>query len=223
MSAQEKQAYLGKNNASQIYSQGYYDKAKIGEKSLIGNSMTRSSDINEYICYVNCIMQETNVWCSAATIQQTLETMNGNSVIDITVASQQNIMNIVGNGPGLQTLLNYINNQQSAIQYVKANYSDESDLLSWLSYSAYHGSPTILHMSTTSANVSAGYWPYYTSGHYTNLDGKTYDGIWIVSDPYYYSRYVSSPEHNGWHNRTYTHIATVNGNKYGSNNKTIGF
>lgn len=223
MSAEEKQTYLGKKYDSKIYSQGYYEKAKIGEKNMTGKQMTRSSDMDEYICYVNCIMQETSVWCSAATIQQALETMNWNDVIDITVASQQNIMNVVGNGPGLQTLLNYINNQQSAIHYVKANYSDESDLLSWLSYSAYHGSPTILHMSTTSANVSAGYWPYYTSGHYTNLDGKTYDGRWIVSDPYYYSKYVSSPEYDGWHNRTYTHIATVNGNKYGSNNKTIGF
>lgn len=223
MSTEEKQAYLGKNNEPIIYSRDHYERAKIAEKSMVGSSNIRSTNANEYICYVDCIMQETSVWCSAATIQQTLETMNGYSVIDIDVASQSNIMNVIGNGPGLQTLLNYINNQQSAVQYVKANYSDESDLLIWLSYSAYHKSPTILHMNATSANVSTGYWPYYTPGHYTNLDGKNDSGRWIVSDPYYYNQYVSSPEFQGWHYRTYTHIATVNGNKYGSNNKTIGF
>lgn len=183
-----------------------------------------STDPDEYMCYVDCIMQETSVWCAAATVQQTLSTIDFyHSDISITIPSQQSIMNTLGSGRALQPILNYINSRQSVNQYIKTYYNNESGLLHCLSYAAYNNTPTILHMSANSTNVSYGYWPYTTNGHYTNLDGKTYDGRWVISDPYYYEHYIPNAEHEGFHFRTYEHIATVNGNKYGSDNKTIAY
>lgn len=226
MSDTEKSSLIGTPKITNFEYNAEFDKAtKRLEKiklSGVKNNATRDDEIF-YTVYTVCVKQETSVWCAAATIQQVLKTMNAYGVTNVTVPSQSSIMNTTGAGPGLQTLLNYVNSKQNAVPYIMQRFNGEQQLLACLQYANTHKSPVVLHMSTVSADVSAGKWPYSTGGHYCNLDGKESSGSWMVTDPYYYSDYVRVSGDEGFHRHSYADIEKVVSNKYGSNNKTIGY
>lgn len=189
-------------------------KAAVVENRLAARAATATSST---ILYVTPIMQETNVWCAAATIQQTLGYMG------VSYSSQNTIMQSTGSAPSLASVLSYLNSHQMNNVYIKSIVNNQSDLDSRLTYAYNQDSPVVFSMKAARSEVSS-YWPYWTDGHFTNLSGKSYSGNepYRVADPFYFPQYVSSGD-DGVLYRTFAQLWKVNGNLFGSNNHTVGF
>ena len=194
-------------------------KQQIQQKvALVENSYFSKMADSDTTLYVNPIMQETNVWCAAATIQQTLGYMG------VSYNSQSSIMQSTGAAPALATVLSCLNSKQSDNNYIRSVVNSQTDLDNRLAYAYRFDSPVVFTMKATTGNVSNGIWPYSTNGHFTNLCGKSPYGTapYRVADPFYFKHYVSSAG-SGLLFRSFDQFWTVNGNLFGSNNHTIGY
>lgn len=159
--------------------------------------------------------QETNSWCSAATIKQTLRYINGSCS-----TSQQSIMNSVGAGPGLQTVLNYINARISLPDYYKVHVANRTEFDALLDYDVTHYQPMVF---TLKNRKGIDYWPYQTYGHFTNCDVYLY-GEYLISDPFYFLDYVASAtSDNGYHYEPWWKVWDVNTQLFGSGNNHVGY
>lgn len=190
-------------------------KEKLIEKENLYQMYLQSPSgraVGDYIVPVSPIKQQTNTWCSAATIQMVLSYMGAS------YGSQSNIMSEVGAGPGLQTVINYLNQKQSENTYIRKTWNTQDELNTVCRVADMVDIPIVFTFIATDQNYNDGVWPYPTGGHFTVLRGYFASGGYSVADPYYYADYPPYiPHANGLHNRTYEQLKTVNANYNGSN------
>ena len=185
-------------------------------KTLLTARATASATSS--ILYVTPIMQETDTWCSAATIQQTLGYMS------LSYSNQSAIIRSTGEAPGLNTVLNYLNSHQTKNVYLRTIVDDQSDLDTRLGVAYAINSPIVFSMKATTQNAANKVWPYWSYGHFTNLCGKSTsnDEPYRVADPFYFKHYVSSGS-SGILYRDFDQLWIVNGNLFGEDTHTIGY
>ena len=184
---------------------------------MIANDVVSPTVIN-----VPLIMQEDNTKCSAATIQQTLTFINGSCPY-----SQTQIKNATGAGPGLDTVLNYINNRISGVKYSRQNFTGATSFYRWTLRAKEYSRPIVF----TFKNNDPSLWPFTTSGHFNNCAGyfslsfNLCTSAYFFVDPFYYSEYgfTGLDEYSeGQIITNYDCLSDVNGQLHGDNNKTIG-
>lgn len=165
------------------------------------------------------IMQEDNTKCAPATIQQSLYVCSINHSKNYPYGSQTAIQNAVGKAPGLSTVLNYLNQQQDKVHFIRKRVYSIADIDSCYEWGFnVHSSPVIL---TFAADTS--FWPYNTPGHFTNIMGYSHNN-YIIADPYYYVKYVPSSKGNEGRNvRLKSDVWKANTKLFGEGNNTIGY
>jgi lipopolysaccharide export LptBFGC system permease protein LptF len=173
-----------------------------------------------YALAVTPIRQETNTWCAAATIQQTLRYIRGTSYV---LPTQSAIMGTVHSGPGLNTVLSYLNTKQTRNTYIRANASTKDAFDDLLAYSTLSFSPMVFTLKATStAN-----WPFTTQGHFTNCDGfyAATNAGYLISDPYYFPHYLPNVTiaNPGYLPRNFTQLKNVNTTLMGTSYMQVGY
>lgn len=168
------------------------------------------------------IMQETDTWCSAAVIQQTLKYING--TIPYT---QSQIIKMTGEGPSLATVLNFINNHIDGKPYGRKEFNGPSSFYRWTLRARDYSRPVIFTFSNDDLNM----WDFKTDGHFTNCAGYvnfnpndfTYKYGYLFSDPYCYYKYISNVTsgEEGLVGANYDMIKYVNGRHFKDEGKMI--
>lgn len=185
-------------------------KQKVKDKIAAANrlSLLRGNTISVFLA-VKPIMQDTNTYCSAATIKQTLTYINGSYG-----TTQASIISSTGAGPGDAAVIKYVNAHESRNPYMlSGNLTGQSDLDNKLNYDVTGGYPMIFHMKNNGSTA----WPFPTDGHYTNISGKDNGtGKYRIIDPYYFSKYttIRSGDTQGIHDELFTTVWAVNGLKF---------
>lgn len=178
-----------------------------------------------YVLWPTTIMQETNVWCSAATIQTALKYIKGPSGF---TTGQSTIMTSVGSGPSLQTVVNYTNNYlpDSYADYIRVVFGGNRDIFdAYLAYDVLHYQPMIFTMANQSS-YSTSVWLFRTNGHFVvcNGYGAGPDQVYSFSDPYYFTKYVSGATvNNGKLHRTFSQLNEASRRLHGTGNQAVGF
>jgi hypothetical protein len=146
-------------------------------------------------------------------------------------------MSNVGAGPGLTTVLDYLNKQlpSSYAGYLNWKFSGAQATFNYyLDYDVRHYQPMVFTMSNPTTATT--YWPYKTNGHFVTVNGLiTWESNkYFVGDPYYFQKgkdkygnevtYVSgATANNGEHKRTWAQMAQVSKNLHGSGNECVGW
>lgn len=199
-------------------------------ENAAGSSIRPFSGTQLCLLDVKPIMQEDNTKCAPATIQQTLNYIKGlenGKYMTGQILSQTAIQNAVGRGPGLNTVLNYLNQKQNKNTYVRANFTSELKLRSYIQYQYDIGRCPLIF---TLKSKDTQHWPYTTDGHFTNLIGYSYPdrdrpGLlysYYFSDPYYFKKYGSTFM-DGRHAHIYKDVLLVNTNLMGSGQNAVGY
>jgi len=173
------------------------------------------------------IKQETSTWCSAATVQTALKYILGSSGFTVT---QTSIMNSVGAGPGLQTVVTYMNNKLSQqgysypylIETFGGNQATFDVCLLWDIQNYQPMVFTLANKSSGTGNLTK--WPYYTNGHFTVCNGTADGATYSFSDPYYFKSYVASATaDNGKLDKVWTYVADVSKQLHGQGNEKFAW
>lgn len=168
-------------------------------------ALTRAT---EKIIAVTPIMQETKSLCAAATIQMIL------NYLGESYNSQTNIIASTGEGPTLQSVMDYLNSHQSHNTYIRKTFDSQDALNRIISVAYMVDNPIIYTLIASQNQVDEGRWPYRTGGHFTVLRGIRSDGLYSIGDPLYFKRWVgSATANNGLHNQPYENIQLVNERK----------
>lgn len=189
-------------------------KQSLIEKTLkVQESMEINSTpyASEYVMDVVAIMQETKAYCSAASVQMILW------YLGIEPDSQEDIFDYfhAAAGPGFNQVVDYINDHQSRTLYTVLKWNSE-DVLDMYCRSAYSfGLPILFSLKAYSNNVNAQNWPYTTSGHFSVIRGyynNANEYKYSIADPYYFEKWLNTKNIQGYHERSYNDLKTVNGN-----------
>lgn len=174
-----------------------------------------------YFVDVEPIMQEDGTKCGPATIQMVLNHNNisydNQSSIQKAITGDNDNDNDNDNGrkgTDLSRIMSYLNARQTN-RYERRTYKNEKQLLAFLDVASQFDLPVIHTAKVGSRDVKNGRWPYTTGGHFFILCGRDSYGDYVVSDPYYYPKYVSGVKENGRHERSFDDLFTVSTN-YGN-------
>lgn len=151
-----------------------------------------------YFVDVEPIMQDDDTKCGPATVQMVL---NHKGVQYDSQSTIQNAINYNGS-TDLQRIMNYLNKRQNN-HYAKKTYRTEKQLLAFLDVAAQLDLPVIHTARAYKDDVRNDRWPYKTGGHFFILCGRDSSKKYVVSDPYYYPRYVSNVDEEGRHEHDY--------------------
>ena len=165
----------------------------------------------DYMVYVDPIKQSQDNNCAAATVEMAL------NHLDIDCGTQDEIVDEIGIGPGINTVIDYMNEVQSSVRYMLVKWFSQGNLESICRTAVQGDIPIFLTLRCDSTDVQNGVWPYAApEGHYTILRGYVPDGntnIFSLADPYYYESWIHIDGANGLHYRTYSQILEVNTNQ----------
>ncbi len=182
-------------------------------------SVVAGVDMPDYVLWPKIYCQETNVWCSAATIETVGKYIGANP------PPQEEIMNKWEEWgypyPTIEKVGKYLNEElpgkkSSYVPYVVKEYhNSQSTFNADLKNNVLNYQPMIIFMKdSTGAN-----WPYWTNGHASIVNGLVTweDNVYFIGDPFYFSKYVrSATANNGEHKRTWDELNAVIRNKYGA-------
>ncbi|MDR1464119.1 MAG: hypothetical protein LBJ11_02300 [Oscillospiraceae bacterium] len=173
--------------------------------------------------------QEQNTFCAAGTVQTALKCIPW--IGSRFGASQTTIMNNVGTGPALQTVINYVNSLMTIFSASYTGQWDHYEIQSFaggdhdlfdtcLNYSVYWKQPMIFTMSSPNKTN----WPYTTTGHFVTVYGSSNRTNYSVGDPYYFTDYVAAAtSNNGKLPTTWTKLLYVNRKLHGTGSEKFAY
>lgn len=172
-----------------------FDRRVITRDINIMSSSVAGVDMPDYALWPKIYMQETNTYCSAATIYTVGKYIGANP------PSQANIMSFWKSQwgvtyPDLPYMRNYLNNHLSGkkttyVPYVVVKYAgNQTTFNKNLKNNVINHQPMILLIRSNSNTPG---WHYKTNGHFCICNGIiTWDNnLYFVGDPYYFPKYVS--------------------------------
>lgn len=185
-------------------------KEQLYQEALESLENGYSRRATSYFVDVEPIMQDDGTKCAPATIQMVLNHKN------ISYDNQSRIQGAITykGSTDLGLIMDYLNARQNN-HYDRRTYKNEKQLLAFLDVASQLDLPVIHTAKVTSRDVKNGRWPYTTDGHFFILCGRDSYGDYVVSDPYYYPKYVSGVKENGRHEHSFEDLFTVSTN-YGN-------
>lgn len=199
--------------------------------SITTQAISAGVEMPDYALWPRVKKQQTNTWCSAATVETVLNYVGLNSG---TIPTQSKIMddwkkywNVTY--PDLPLMRNYIRDKVDAkcSTYIVFQYAgNRTDFNQALAWDVLNYQPMIILMSNKNGTSSR---PYKTSGHFCLVNGY-FSGIdkYFIGDPFYFDGYVSGAPKNsrgdqGEHNRTWAELNFVITEKFGNSKQTVLF